>query len=104
MPPGGKGRVMLRRLSFSLILICVAARVSGQTTGAGYGDALTPSLAAVAKTMHKTIRENLARAAEAMPAEEYGFSPTPEVRTFGQLVGHVINANFFFCSQVAGEK
>jgi uncharacterized damage-inducible protein DinB len=37
-----------------------------------------------------------------MPADEYSFRPTPEVRSFGQLVGHVINANRFFCSQAAG--
>src|SRR5262245_48761542 len=94
----------IRTLAFSFLLMGVAAGASAQTTGAGYGDALSPSLAAVAKAMHKTIRQNLAQAAEAMPAEEYGFSPTPDVRTFGQLVGHVANANFFFCSQAAGEK
>jgi uncharacterized damage-inducible protein DinB len=39
-----------------------------------------------------------------MPDAEYTFKPTPEVRTFGQIVGHVINANFFFCAQAKGEK
>jgi uncharacterized damage-inducible protein DinB len=96
--------VMIRPLAFTLVLMCLATPALAQTTGAGYGDALSPSLAAVAKAMHATIRQNLARAAEAMPAEEYGAKPTSEVRSFGQLVGHVINANFFFCSQAAGEK
>ena len=54
------------------------------------------------KAMHATIRRNLAEAAENMPAEEYAFRPTPTVRTFDQLVGHVMNANFFFCSQATG--
>ncbi len=76
----------------------------GQTTGAGYADALSPSLASVAQAMHATIRRDLADAAEGMPADEYGFRPTPQVRTFAQLVGHVINANLYFCSQAAGEK
>ena len=44
------------------------------------------------------------RAAEKMPEENYSFKPTPEVRSFGQVIGHVINANFFFCSQARGEK
>jgi DinB superfamily len=39
-----------------------------------------------------------------MPTDEYTFRPTPQIRTFGQLVGHVINANFLFCSQAVGEK
>jgi uncharacterized damage-inducible protein DinB len=94
---------MLKTLAFTLLVVCIASGASAQTTGAGY-DALTPSLAAVAKAMHTTIRQNLAQAAESMPAEEYSFKPTPDVRSFGQVVGHVINANLFFCAQAAGEK
>jgi uncharacterized damage-inducible protein DinB len=74
-----------------------------QTTDGGFAEALSPSMAAVAKSMHATIRRDLADAAENMPAAEYAFKPTPQVRTFGQLVGHVANANFFFCSQAKGE-
>jgi uncharacterized damage-inducible protein DinB len=74
-----------------------------QTTGAGF-DALTPSMAEVIQTMHGTIRRNLADAAELMPADEYAFKPTPEVRSFGEVLGHVVNANYLFCSQAAGEK
>ena len=86
-----------------LALVASASAANGQTTGAGYADALSPSLASVAHVMHATIRKNLADAAEIMPADEYDFRPTPQVRTFAQLVGHVINANLFFCSQASGE-
>lgn len=51
------------------------------------------------KALHATIRRSLAEAAEQMPAEDYAFKPTPAVRSFGQLVAHVANANFFFCAQ-----
>jgi hypothetical protein len=54
--------------------------------------------------MHATIRRDIAEAATTMPAEDFGFKPTPEVRSFAQLVGHVINANFFFCSQAKGGR
>jgi hypothetical protein len=53
--------------------------------------------------MHTNIRRNLAEAAAAMPAGDYDFKPTPDVRSFGELIGHVANANFFFCSQAKGE-
>ena len=96
---------MQRSVVVALVLgLSSASAAFGQTTGAGYAAALSPSLANVAKTMHATIRRDLAEAAEAMPAEEYEFQPTPQVRTFGQLVGHVITANLFFCSQAGGEK
>jgi uncharacterized damage-inducible protein DinB len=42
-------------------------------------------------------------AAQKMPEENYSFKPTPEVRTFGQLVGHVADASYGFCSQAIGE-
>ena len=84
-------------------LITVSSAASAQTTGSGYQDALTPSLAAVAKTMQATIRRELAESAERMPAREYAFRPTSKIRSFAQLMGHVINANWFFCSQARVE-
>src|SRR3954470_19338128 len=81
---------------------CLGA--AAQTTDVGYSETLTPSMASVAKTMHATVRRNLAEAADIMPDAEYGFKPTPEVRSFGELIGHVVNANFFFCAQAKGEK
>ena len=42
-------------------------------------------------------------AAQKMPEENYSFKPTPEVRSFGQLVGHVADANYMFCSQASGQ-
>jgi uncharacterized damage-inducible protein DinB len=96
---------MWRRLLLAWILVSATLPLaSAQTTDAGYSEALSPSLARVAKAMHATIRRNLAEAAESMPADEYSFRPTPQVRTFGQIIGHLVNANFFFCSQAAGEK
>jgi uncharacterized damage-inducible protein DinB len=43
-------------------------------------------------------------AAEKMPEENYSFKPTPDVRSFGQLVGHLADSQYYFCSQVSGEK
>jgi len=86
------------------MLAGVAVPLAAQTTGAGPAQQLSSSIASTTKAMHATIRQNLAEAAEAVPAEEYGFRPTPQVRTFAQLLGHVINANRLFCSQAAGDK
>jgi uncharacterized damage-inducible protein DinB len=42
-------------------------------------------------------------AAQKMPEENYSFRPTPEVRSFGQIVGHVADAQYMFCSLASGE-
>lgn len=46
----------------------------------------------------------LVRSAEQMPAEKYGYKPADTVRTFGQVVGHIADSQYFFCSAVLGEK
>lgn len=40
------------------------------------------------------------RAAEKMPEEHYGFKPVDSVRTFGEMVGHIADAQFFFCGSI----
>jgi uncharacterized damage-inducible protein DinB len=51
-------------------------------------------------------RGTILRTAEKMPEDLYEMRPgaQPEVRTFGQQVGHVANYNFLWCSQAKGEK
>lgn len=55
------------------------------------------------KGLYSFISNAVVGAAQKMPEENYTFKPTPEVRSFGQLVGHVADANFMFCSQAVGE-
>ncbi len=42
--------------------------------------------------------------AEKMPEENYNFKPTDSVRSFGQIIGHIGDAQYTFCSVVLGEK
>jgi uncharacterized damage-inducible protein DinB len=102
--PQTAGATMLRRILFSICLIGVSAPVTAQTTDGGFGEVASPSMAAVVKSMHATIRRNLAEAAERMPADEYAFKPSPEVRSFAQVIGHVIFGNFLFCARAKGEQ
>jgi uncharacterized damage-inducible protein DinB len=99
-----KGIDMFRKLLFAIGVIGLSAPVMAQTSDGGFGEVASPSMAAVVKGMHATIRRNLAEAAESMPADEYSSKPTPEVRTFAQLIGHVIFGNFYFCAQAKGEQ
>src|ERR1700757_5470330 len=55
------------------------------------------------KGFYSFVSSAVVGAAQKMPEENYSFKPTPEVRSFGQLVGHVADASYMFCSQAAGE-
>jgi uncharacterized damage-inducible protein DinB len=63
-------------------------------------------LSAWLRNSYTTNRKFIARTAEKMPEESYGMRPgaQPEVRTFGQLIGHLANFNYRWCSDAKGEK
>jgi len=47
---------------------------------------------------------NLVAAAEEMPADKYGYKPTPEQMTFARIVVHLSGGNDFLCGTIAGVK
>lgn len=55
-----------------------------------------------AKTAYQPIKLNLLKAAEKMPDSEYGFKPTPDVRTFGQWIAHAAEAQTAICGLAKG--
>jgi hypothetical protein len=49
--------------------------------------------------------KNIVAAAEVMPAEKYGFKPTPAQMSFGDVVAHLISdGNDYLCSAASGQK
>jgi uncharacterized damage-inducible protein DinB len=56
------------------------------------------------KTQQALFAGNLVKSAAKVTEADYAFRPTPEVRSFGELVGHVANANYMICSMALGEK
>jgi len=85
------------------LAVAATGTIAGAQAPAAQGQTGNP-LSASAKRTHEIIKGYLIRAAEKMPEENYAFQPTKDVRTFGQLVGHVADANYGFCSAAAGEK
>jgi uncharacterized damage-inducible protein DinB len=78
-------------------VVCLAIPAAAQTTGPG------GPISGGAAWGFGVIKRNVTEAAQKMPEAEYSFKPVDSVRTFGQLVGHVANAQFAFCSTVKGE-
>jgi uncharacterized damage-inducible protein DinB len=74
---------------------------------------LAPALAAMAqdnplsafnKKAYGQMKTWILSSAEKMPEANYSFRPTDAVRSFGQVVGHVADVQYLFCSSVLGEK
>ena len=47
---------------------------------------------------------NLIAAAETMPADKYGYKPTPVQMSFGDVVVHLAQGNDFLCATIGGTK
>lgn len=56
----------------------------------------------VVKNRIASFQKNMVGGAELMPAEKYGFKPTPEMSTFGHLILHIAQTNYRLCSVVSG--
>jgi uncharacterized damage-inducible protein DinB len=56
------------------------------------------------KIAYTRLKSILVSSAEKMPEENYNFKPTEAVRSFGQIVGHLADAQYNFCSLALGEN
>jgi hypothetical protein len=56
------------------------------------------------KGLYSFVSNAVIGAAQKMPEANYSFKPTPEVRSFGQIVGHVADASYMFCSLGLGRS
>ena len=84
----------MKLLGTLLVLACgVQAQTPDLKTASGYP-----------KMVQKQVRAWIEGAAEKMPEGQYAFKPDPAVRSFGQILGHVADANYTFCAGVLGES
>ena len=56
------------------------------------------------KAAYARLKGIMLASAEKMPEESYSFKPVDSVRSYGQLVGHLADAQYLFCSMAMGEK
>ena len=79
-----------------LLALVIAAPAAAQMQHGG--DHMVASI----RPLYETVRDHLVRSAELMPESDFSFKPVPEVRSYGQLLGHVANSAYYFCSLGSG--
>jgi hypothetical protein len=73
------------------------------TLTAALGWAQSNSMSADVRRDYQRIRDFFIRAAEKMPESNYSFRPSPDVRTFGQVVAHVADDQYNLCAPARDE-
>jgi len=83
-----------------LVLVCAAS------SSLAFAQAQAPAnpLVAGTKGPYTEVKNDLTKAAGQISESLYSFKATPDVRTFGQLFGHVADSNYEFCAAAMGEK
>jgi hypothetical protein len=74
-----------------------AAATAAPQTSAPVKDPVSASL----RIMITRSQSNILGAIQSMPADKFGFKPTPDQMTFGHLVTHIADTNFFLCAKAA---
>jgi uncharacterized damage-inducible protein DinB len=62
-----------------------------------------PATAAL-KGQYELVKNNITKSAEKVSEDLYAFKPTPEVRSFGQVLAHIADANYMICGTASGTK
>ena len=90
---------MRRVVSFAGV--CVLAAVPAFAQG---GAATANPLTQGSRGAYEMVKGYITKAAEQVPENLYGYKATPDVRSFGQLLAHIADANYMICGAAAGEK
>lgn len=88
-----------RKAVWSVVAIAALALAATVAFAQG-GDAMTKAT----KSAFDMVKGYITKSAEQVSEANYEFKATPEVRSFGQLIGHVADANYMICAAAAGEK
>ena len=90
---------MRARLGTTLLAVCTVP-----LTVVAVAQAQNPVSNGIRAIAQRTTK-NIVDAAEAMPADKYGFKPTPAQMSYGDVVAHLIReGNNYLCSAASGMK
>jgi hypothetical protein len=98
----------MKRIIVAFMLVCAAGSANAQMAAPAAAGAGTQSAApvknpvmTVLRTIQPRQQKNILAAIDAMPADKFGYKPTPDQISFGHLVVHITESNNGMCSKIA---
>ena len=92
------------KISFSVICLLAAMSVAAQDNPSKVPAPQDNPFSAHNWLQYAVLKHIVLESAEKMPEENYGFKPTEIVRSYGKILGHIADAQYFFCSAALGQK
>src|SRR5262245_8597122 len=85
----------MQRSMLAAALVCLAAAgPRAQTT--------SPYIGEIKRYYYEAVKRNVTAMVDKMPEEHFAFKPVPEMRSFGESVAHVADAQARNCNLVSG--
>ena len=86
-------------------LLAAPAFAQGGRTGQGTSQPADAGafLVRLAQNAWAGAKRNIVDSADQMPEANYSFKPVATVRTFGEILAHVADSNYFYCARSKGE-
>lgn len=95
-------RTLIGVVAVTVAAVAAIASTTSSPVGA-QGASQDPTIASV-KATYEMVKGYITKSAALVPEDKYKYQPTPEVRTMGQLFGHIANASVAICSGASGMK
>jgi uncharacterized damage-inducible protein DinB len=95
------------RIALSVVLMMLTTAAFAQSDAQKSSEQpKTPDnpLSGFNRFVYAGVKDILLRSADKMPEENYNFKPTDAVRSYGQIIGHVADAQYLFCSLALGDQ
>ena len=87
----------MRRSLLAAALVCLATAGSRAQTPTA-----SPYIGEMKRYYYEAVKRNLTAMVDKMPEEHFAFKPVPEMRSFGEAVAHVADAQARNCNLVSG--
>jgi DinB superfamily len=103
-----KKTVIVTACCFAFAVVAVAQQGTAQTPPAGQGQRMgapfvpPASVAAETNTFYTRIADFISKSAVMVPEDKMKYQPTPDVRSFARLFGHIMDDNNGACWALAG--
>jgi uncharacterized damage-inducible protein DinB len=88
----------MKRLAFAAALLCPSVAFAQIASTA------PASPVANVRMLWTQVRDYITQSAEDMSEAQYAYRPTPDVRSFSELIGHLAGSQNTFCAIALGEK
>ncbi|MEO6924690.1 MAG: DinB family protein, partial [Bryocella sp.] len=83
----------MRPTILTLTLLAATGIAAAQSGMAGAGPAPTaPNPSPEIMRSYNGVKKNILASADSMPADDFGFKPKPDIRTFARILNHVSEA------------